>query len=113
MNDEPGINFGSDANSSSVRTSMIAGECGSPIKRKSCETVISVVDGTGVLLKRGEEKDAIFGLPPHEVIAKNPLCRSAHHESDDVKRIARRCRKHTSCPVFCPPLGGESINRAI
>src|SRR5215471_8440211 len=70
---EPGINLRSDANSSSVRTSIIAGECGSPIKRESCETVISVVDGTGVLLKSGEEKDAIFRLPPHEVIAKNPL----------------------------------------
>src|SRR5260370_29588880 len=71
---EPGINLGSDANSSSVRTSMIAGECGSPIKRESCGMVISVVDGTCVLLKGGEAKDAIFSLPPHELIAKNPLC---------------------------------------
>src|SRR5260370_38157122 len=71
---EPGINLGSDANSSSVRTSMIADECGSPIKRESCEMVISVVDGTCVLLKGGEEKDAIFRLPPHAVMAKNPLC---------------------------------------
>jgi hypothetical protein len=34
--------------------------------------VISVVDGKGVLLA-SEAKDAIFGLPPHEVIAQNPL----------------------------------------
>src|SRR5215470_9895008 len=36
--------------------------------------VIAVVDGMGVLLKKDEDKDAIFGLPPHEVIAQNPLC---------------------------------------
>jgi len=30
--------------------------------------VISVVDGMGVLLA-SEAKDAMFGLPPHEVIA--------------------------------------------
>ena len=33
---------------------------------------MSVVDGMGVLLAI-EAKDAIFGLPPHEVIAQNPL----------------------------------------
>jgi hypothetical protein len=30
--------------------SMMAGECGRPIRRESCETVISVIDGNGVLL---------------------------------------------------------------
>ncbi len=84
---------------------MIAGECGSPIKRESCETVISVVDGTGVLLKRGEEKDAIFGLPPHEAIAKNPLY-AAHTTTAAVSRgrIVRRC-------VVLSGLGGTRVVR--
>jgi hypothetical protein len=51
---------------------MMIGACGKPIRRESCETVISVVDGIGVLLA-SEAKDAMFGLPPHEVIAQNPL----------------------------------------
>jgi hypothetical protein len=45
-----------------------------------------MVDGMGVLLKKDEDKDAIFGLPPHEAIAQNPLCRSPHHEK-------RRCQE--------------------
>jgi hypothetical protein len=36
--------------------------------------VISVVDGMSVLLA-SEAEDAIFRLPPHEVIAQNPLDR--------------------------------------
>jgi hypothetical protein len=51
--------------------------------------VISVVDGMGVLLKKREDKDAIFGLPPHEVIAQNPLCGVHTMKSVDVKRIDR------------------------
>jgi hypothetical protein len=50
------------------------GVCGKPIRRESCETVISVVDGMSVLLA-SEAQDAMFGLPPHEVIAQNPLDR--------------------------------------
>src|SRR5215472_3219680 len=48
---EPGISLGSEAKSSSARISITAGEFGKPIRRESCETVISVVDGIGVLLR--------------------------------------------------------------
>src|SRR5947209_12159054 len=66
---------------------MMIGACGKPIRRESCETVISVVDGMGVLLA-SEAKDAIFRLPPHEVIAQNPLSRM--HTS--AKRMSRSYR---------------------
>src|SRR5215470_4809542 len=105
---EPGINLGSDANSSSLRTSMIAGECGSPIKRESCETVISVVDGTCVLLKSGEEKDAIFRLPPHEVIAKNPLY-PMHTMKAEMSRGSLGTVVSARAIWFSPPLGCESM----
>jgi hypothetical protein len=59
--------------------------------------VISVVDGMGVLLKKREDKDAIFGLPPHEVIAQNPLCAVHTMKSGDVKRIDRV--SHEACSV--------------
>jgi len=51
---------------------MMIGACGNPISRESCETVISVVDGT-LKKKASEAKDAMFRLPPHEVIAQNPI----------------------------------------
>src|SRR5215472_16760220 len=109
---EPGINLGSDANSSSVRTSMIAGECGSPIKRESCGTVISVVDGTCVLLRGGEEKDAIFGLPPHEVIAKNPLCRM-HTMKAAVSRGSPGTLSQARAVRFSQSLEDEAIARCL
>ncbi len=54
-----------------------------------------MVDGMGVLLKKREDKKAIFGLPPHEVIAQNPLCAVHTMKSGDVKRIGRA--PQTSC----------------
>jgi hypothetical protein len=91
---------------------MIAGECGSPIKRESCETVISVVDGTGVLLKSGEEKDAIFRLPPHEVIAKNPL-RPMHTMKAAMSRGSLGTVVSTRAVRFFRPVGGESMPTAL
>ena len=54
-----------------------------------------MVDGMGVLLKKGEDKDAIFGPPPHEVIAQNPLRAMHTMKSRDVKRIGKG--PQTSC----------------
>jgi hypothetical protein len=54
-----------------------------------------MVDGMGVLLKKDEDKDAIFGLPPHEAIAQNPLCAVHTMKSGDVKRIGRA--SHEAC----------------
>jgi hypothetical protein len=91
---------------------MIAGECGSPIKRDSWETVISVVDGTGVLLKKGEEKDAILGLPPHEAIAKNPL-RPMHTMKAAMSRGSVGTVVSARAVRFSRPLGDESMPIAL
>jgi hypothetical protein len=53
-----------------MRTSTIAGAFGKPIRRESWATVISV--GDGMASSSIEGKDAIFGLPPHGVIAITP-----------------------------------------
>jgi hypothetical protein len=42
-----------------------------------------------------EDKDAIFGLPPHEVVAKNPLHENPHQDGSDVKSMGRT-RRHRS-----------------
>src|SRR5262249_4854642 len=63
---------GSAAKSSAARTSTTAGAPGTPIRRANWETVISVFDGTGRPLPRSGNMDAIFGLPPHGVVADDP-----------------------------------------
>jgi hypothetical protein len=58
--------------SSAERTSMMVGAVDSPTKRINCDMVISVFDGMSVHPVIGS-MDAMFGLPPHGVIAINPL----------------------------------------
>jgi hypothetical protein len=67
---------------------MIAGESGSPIKREGWETVISVVDGTASSPQTGKP-DAIFRLPPHGEIAKNPL-QLRYYERLPWSRLVRK-----------------------
>src|SRR5215472_1410956 len=58
---EPGMSLGSEEKSSSARISTTAGEFGKPIRRESCKTVISVVDGIGVLLRSEGKRTRSFG----------------------------------------------------
>src|SRR5215475_8588900 len=67
-----GTSRGSDANSSSLRTSMIEGAPGKPTRRASCGTVISVGEGMAASTSK-EDMDAIFQPRPYGVIAVDPL----------------------------------------
>src|SRR5215467_9351115 len=69
-----GISRGSDAYSSSLRTSMIEGAPGKPKRRASCGTVISVGEGMAASTSK-EDMDAIFQPRPYGVIAVDPLTR--------------------------------------
>src|SRR5262249_57067012 len=67
-----GTSRGSDLNSSSLRTSTIAGAPGRPTRRASCRTVISVGEGMAASTSK-EDLDAIFQPRPYGVIAVDPL----------------------------------------
>src|SRR6476660_642305 len=67
-----GMRRGSDLYSCSVRTSATTGAPGSPMRRESCATVISV--GEGMVASTSEEDmDAMFQPRPHGAIAIGPL----------------------------------------
>ena len=61
-----------DLNSSSVRTSASTGAPGSPTRRESCATVISVGEGMAASTSN-EDMDAMFQPRPHGAIAVGPL----------------------------------------
>src|SRR5262249_25117859 len=68
---------------SHVRTSTSAGAPGSPIRRDSCATVISVGEGMAASTS-GEDMDAIFRPGPHGAIAVDPLSQVQHHKGAKV-----------------------------
>src|SRR6516162_6519136 len=81
-----GMSRGSDPNSSSVRTSMIAGAPGKPTRRASCGVVISVGEGMAAPTSK-EDMDAIFQPRPYGAIAVDPLTRV--HITAEQKSIFR------------------------
>src|SRR5262245_3151819 len=76
----------SELNSSSARTSASAGAPGSPTRRESCATVISVGEGMTASTSN-EDMDAIFQPRPHGAIAVSP--RRQMHISTEIKSTLR------------------------
>ena len=78
-----GMSCGPELNSSSVRTSASTGAPGSPTKRESCATVISVGEGM-MASTSNEDMDAMFQPRPHGAIAVGPLSANPHQHGGKV-----------------------------
>ena len=81
-----GISRGSAAKSSSVRTSMIVGASGRPIRRESCSADISVKAGMGHPFLT--VRDATLGPRPHGAVALSPCGRDYTRAGDRGKQPA-------------------------
>src|SRR5262245_17038913 len=81
-----GISRGSDLYSWSVRTSASAGAAGSPTRRESCATVISVGEGMAASTSN-EDMDAMFQPRPHGAIAVGPLGTIPHQHGGKVNSL--------------------------
>ena len=83
-----GMRCGSELNSSSVRTSASTAAPGSPTRRESCATVISVGEGMAASTS-DEDMDAMFQPRPHGAIAVDPLGANPHQLGGNVNSSAR------------------------
>src|SRR5262245_30808958 len=101
-----GMRRGSDLYYWSVRTSASTGAPGSPTRRESCATVISVGEGMAASTSE-EDMDAMFRPRPHGAIAVAPLL--SVHISATAKSILWSRAQFLKLPHVVGGLGHQPI----